>query len=55
MEELEITAADKDGKIEVEAVDIKDEEEADKIIAIELKLKPGKKDITIKLEQDNIS
>lgn len=55
-EELKITAADKDGgEIKVEAVDIKDEEEADKIIAIELKLKPGKKDITIsiKLKEDN--
>lgn len=48
MEELEITAADKDGKIEVEAVDIKDEET--EIIAIELKLKPGKKDITISIK-----
>lgn len=46
--ELEITAADKDGKIKVDAVDIKDEE--DNIIAIELKLKPGKKDITISIE-----
>jgi len=45
VKELEITAADKDGKIEVEAADIVDAE--DNIIAIELKLKPGKKDITI--------
>lgn len=56
VEELEITAADKDGEIKVGAADIVDEEE-DKIIAIELKLKPGKKDITIsiKLEQGNNS
>ena len=47
--ELEITAADKDGKIEVEAVDIMNEEETE-IIAIGLKLKPGKKDITISIK-----
>jgi len=48
VEGLEITAADKDGgEIEVEAVYIMNEET--KIIAIELKLKPGKKDITIKV------
>ncbi len=56
VKELEITAKDKDAEIKVEPADIVDAD--GNIIAIELKLKPGKKDITIsitKLEQNNNS
>ena len=49
VKELKITASDKDGEIKVEPVDIEDEEE-NKIIAIKLSLKPGKKDITISIK-----